>query len=365
MDGTTWNDLKALVDNIVVDEEVLKSSNLVLFGAGMNGSAAYEKLKNEYSVYAFTDNDPKYRDGTGAMYEGLEVIVPEKLIEVERVFVVIAVTGHHYKSVKEQLQTMGIPYMTYMELVLKRNFHKFQTVYDKLLVDEYSKRTYLNLLMSHITCDMAYLREVFVRNQYFEVPEFNLISPKEIFVDCGAYVGDSMERYVVNRAGVFGKIYCFEPTGRICEALGIRRERLIKEWALEEDQIVSEQKLVSAKNERKSFANPAAEETANRIVKDHGGASEIQIEAVSLDAYFADKEKPSFIKADIEGSEMELIKGAEQTIRNDRPLLAICIYHGVDDLYEIPLKLAELNPDYKMSVRQHMPNYHETVLYCY
>ena len=60
-----------------------------------------------------------------------------------------------------------------------------------------------------------------------------------------------------------------------------------------------------------------------------------------------------------------MLKGAEELIRSGKPLLAICIYHRIEDLYEIPMLLKQFRPDYKMSIRHHMPNYYETVLYCY
>ena len=105
--------------------------------------------------------------------------------------------------------------------------------------------------------------------------------------------------------------------------------------------------------------------TANRIVDESKELCK-EIQAVALDSFFENKQdKPTFIKADVEGSESDLIRGAEQIIRGNKPMIAICVYHQIEDLFEIPIRLKQLNPEYRMAVRHHMLNYHETVLYCY
>ena len=71
----------------------------------------------------------------------------------------------------------------------------------------------------------------------------------------------------------------------------------------------------------------------------------------------------TFIKMDIEGSELEALKGAQQTIQRDRPKLAICIYHKPEDMTDIPLYIKSLVPEYRLYVRHHSNRCSETVLY--
>ena len=71
----------------------------------------------------------------------------------------------------------------------------------------------------------------------------------------------------------------------------------------------------------------------------------------------------TFIKMDIEGSELNALQGAINTIRRDRPRLAICIYHSLEDLYEIPLWIKETVPEYRIYIRHHSDNEAETVVY--
>jgi hypothetical protein len=72
-----------------------------------------------------------------------------------------------------------------------------------------------------------------------------------------------------------------------------------------------------------------------------------------------------FIKMDIEGSEPEALKGSANTITARKPKLAICLYHRIEDFWEIPLYLHDLVPWYKLFVRHHTSIFDltETVLY--
>jgi hypothetical protein len=58
-----------------------------------------------------------------------------------------------------------------------------------------------------------------------------------------------------------------------------------------------------------------------------------------------------FIKMDIEGSEMEALKGAASTIKNRKPCLAISVYHKPEGIVTIPAFLQNLVPEYKFYLR--------------
>lgn len=60
----------------------------------------------------------------------------------------------------------------------------------------------------------------------------------------------------------------------------------------------------------------------------------------------------TFIKMDIEGAELDALRGAEELIKANKPKLAICLYHHVHDLWTIPLYVKSLVPEYKLFCRE-------------
>lgn len=74
----------------------------------------------------------------------------------------------------------------------------------------------------------------------------------------------------------------------------------------------------------------------------------------------------SFVKMDIEGSEIQALEGAKENISNQTPKLAICVYHKTSDFWDIPLLIKKYNPKYTLRLRHHhFLNCWGIVLYAY
>lgn len=110
------------------------------------------------------------------------------------------------------------------------------------------------------------------------------------------------------------------------------------------------------------------ENTILHFVQDGGAshvseeAQDLEVKALTLDNCISD-DKVTFIKMDIEGSELKALQGAKETIRRDKPKLAICVYHKKEDLIQIPLFIKELVTEYKLYLRHYSNSPNETVLY--
>ena len=63
--------------------------------------------------------------------------------------------------------------------------------------------------------------------------------------------------------------------------------------------------------------------------------------------------KVTFINADIEGGELDLLKSMRNIIAKYRPVLAICVYHKASDLIEIPQYIKEIDDSYCYILRKY------------
>ena len=91
-------------------------------------------------------------------------------------------------------------------------------------------------------------------------------------------------------------------------------------------------------------------------------AGELMIDTVSLDEFLEGK-KVDIIKMDIEGAELEALKGAQNLIKTNKPCLTVSIYHKPEDIIELPLYVYSLNKDYKLYLRHHTYGIFDTVMY--
>jgi len=91
---------------------------------------------------------------------------------------------------------------------------------------------------------------------------------------------------------------------------------------------------------------------------------ERNLDSIELDRFVVqNKTRIDFIKMDIEGAEPNALRGAEETIRRDRPALQICLYHSPEHLWEIPEYVKSLVPGYTFHIGHHGIIRTDTVLY--
>lgn len=86
------------------------------------------------------------------------------------------------------------------------------------------------------------------------------------------------------------------------------------------------------------------------------------IDSVKLDS-ISYPGKVSLIKMDIEGAEIDALKGARNLIKNNNPKLAICVYHRLEDLWNVPLSIMSISSDYTYYLRHHSPVIWDSVCY--
>ena len=92
------------------------------------------------------------------------------------------------------------------------------------------------------------------------------------------------------------------------------------------------------------------------------GVGESSAHVVPLDDILANQ-RVSFIKMDIEGAEPHALRGARNLIATQKPKLAICVYHHISHLWEIPAYIRQLVPDHRLFLRHYTNLEYETVCY--
>lgn len=218
----------------------------------------------------------------------------------------------------------------------------------KLLEDEKSKEVYRKMIEFKSTRKRKFFPDYSIDDQYF-TKEIIQISPNEVFVDCGAFTGDTIINFKKYSNDAFKYAICFEPD--------IENFTKLKEKLDKDTRIYFFQNAVDSECKEVLFKNGAGMESA--ISKE--GTSKIK--AVNLDS-IKECQDATFIKMDIEGAELDALKGAQNIIKNNKPKLAISIYHSESDMIQIIKYIHELVPEYKLYVRQHNIFETDTILYC-
>lgn len=199
------------------------------------------------------------------------------------------------------------------------------------------------------------MKQVETGPQYFPPEIKNRFSADEVFLDCGAEYGDSIEDFAKHTGNQFKAVYSFEMDDNVFEKLS--RNPLTKDSRIN---IIH----AGVSNEtRKVIYNKISR---TYIKKFYAAEREGEAELKAIDDLVADgtiKEKVTFVKMDIEGAEMDALRGMEKLMKRDRPKLAICVYHKPEDIWKIPLYIKSVVPGYTFILRHHSHDASETVLY--
>lgn len=233
--------------------------------------------------------------------------------------------------------------------------NKFVQTYE-WLSDKCSRRTMELYLDGHINWKPFPLLEVWrheeVENQYF-AQDIITLSDNEVFVDCGAYTGDTLIAFD-KRVSRFKKYYAWEPDAR-------RYGKLKRSINKVKGTVVHIKKGVWNETGTLCLAvSKGCGEVCDETKEEKGI---INIAVDTIDNMIDVEDKVTFIKMDIEGSELNALMGAKNTIIQNRPILAICVYHKKEDLITIPQYIKGLVTDYKFYLRTYYPYCSELVLY--
>lgn len=343
----------------------------VLFGAGSLCRSSLQRLvENGFRPVAISDNNSK---AWGTHLLDVPVISPSEAARQfgskAAFFVMIWNRSHRYVTTQDQLNDLGCQHVypaaplrwKYADTLLPFFLHDLPSkVFEEahairaafaLWSDDQSRKEYLDQVRYRALGDDAGLAAPDPEPSYFLDSLYSLRAG-EIFVDCGAYDGDTI-REVFRREPKTTKIIAFEPDPQNFAEI----KRLISSHPhIERRQIEAFPYGVGAKSEQIRFN---ATGDLGSTISETGNTT---IQVVSLDELVYDS-APTFLKMDIEGAETNALLGAEKTIKQYRPLLSICVYHRQSDLWRIPLWIQSAGPEYKHFLRTHETDGWQTVTY--
>lgn len=271
-----------------------------------------------------------------------------------------SVSGMVCKLMKNGISVENIYYFAELLIsnieseIFRQNKGKIEQVYNTL-GDSLSKYIYNSIFEVYMCGNIGILSRTKGSIQYFPVKGTNdeiedfYLSEDESFIDCGSFDGDTIREFKIRTSNKYKKIWAFEPDP----------ENFLKL----SDYVTGEQ------DERiKLFQSGAYNEDTTMFFTSNRGTSsaldqigEESIKVNKIDTLI--NEPVTFIKMDIEGAEKEALLGAKRIISEYKPKLAICIYHKIEDLWEIPLLMKRLNPDYHIYIRNYEDRTDETVCY--
>ncbi len=328
--------------------EYLAKTDLPVFIYGMGDGAL--KILRQFENYnipcsGFFASDEFVR---GHYFQGHLV---HRLSEIEKSvgdFVVVLAFAAGYPSLIEKVKDISDKHILFAPDVpvfgnnlftkafLSEHFNELKAVYN-MLSDEKSKEVFASTLEYKITGKITPLIDNWssINESYDNILK---LSDNEIYVDAGAYKGDTIAEFLNHTSNKYKKIYALEPDSHNFKKLVTSTENL--------DNVENINCAAWDSDTTLTFSDTAGRQAS---LSKKGKA----VKARSIDSIL-NGSKATYIKYDVEGSEKEALKGSENTIKKYSPKLTVALYHRSEDLFLLPLMIKELSPSYKLFIR-HFP----------
>ncbi len=262
--------------------------------------------------------------------------------------VILIAFGSQRKDVMEQILTLSRRHTVrcpdvpvYGDQIFNRKFmethlDELQEVYEHLS-DSQSRKVFSQVINFKLSGELSCLTACFSDKQ--EVFDKILrLGTQENYLDLGAYRGDTIEEFLSHTDGHYHQITALEPDRKTFlklreYAASLRNIQLFNMGIWQEDTDL----LFDASQGRGSSLRTTGKQS---------------IAVTAIDTLY--RRRPvSYIKADVEGAEAQALQGGAMVLRRDRPKLNLALYHRSEDLFQLPLLLLRICPDYDLYLRQH------------
>lgn len=329
---------------------------IYLFGASSTGRMFLEQVAEKFRICGILDNDTG-KWGEVWQVSGKEITVQGiQVLETSEKEDIVLIASTWYLDILKQMEAFGyqgkvFSFLSMRKVLgggsLKRSICEFEEHFDEvkdLLADEESVRILQAVLKKRKNAELDY-SDIKSGSAYF-LPDLIRRRKDAVYVDAGAYNGDTVKAFADFQNQEYKKVFAFEMDRKNYEAI---------DMCCFDDRVHFYPFGLWSEKRTFSFLSSEMASSLSEI-----GSQSAQV--ITLDEVV--KEEPvTLIKMDIEGAEKEALKGAEATIRREKPDLAICVYHKPEDIWQIPLLLADMVSGYKLYLRHHGDTIMDTVLY--
>lgn len=352
--------------------DLLGNKKIILYGGGRGFITFSVFVLRKYGLKAYAVLDRKFKSGD--YFYGIPAFSPFEYKptneEKENAVVVITVGKTEYhEEIFKCLRSLG-----FKNVILSTDIYEYHLLRPAVELEKKGFKYYLENKKQIMDCldlfsdDLS--REVFtcciqthmlrkpiqipiqpLEEQYFP-RDINLSKGYSRFINCGAYNGDTVKQ-LNTLHGKIEVLACFEPD--------LKNFELLTQYLCTKHNEIAQSVIafpcgVFSHEARLPFEGGNA---INSMISDKG---ESFIQCVALDHVFPNF-KPTFISMDVEGVELEALKGGEMLIKENKPDLAISVYHAPNHIWDIPFYIDSLNLGYKFYLRNYTSFISETVLY--
>ena len=348
------------LESVSVWERLKKAKNpILLYGMG-NGA---DKILSAFEQYGICCSGVFASDGfvRGHTFHGFSVLSYSEACHRFGNFVIVLAFAVFRREMLEWIAALSEKHELYAPDVpvvgeelftpeyLYKHYGKIQKVYD-FLPDKQSKLVYRNVLNFKISGKVEYLKKCETESEKI-YQELFVLQDRERYLDLGAYNGDTIREFIRYAPG-YEQIIALEPDEKNFKKLicFLEQQNIPRAKAY--------QYVAWSQREMLSFAGRAGRNSA----VSNAGTETVQAESID---HVLSGEPVTFIKMDVEGAEQEALLGGAKTLRQYAPKLKIAAYHRSGDMFELPLLIKKINPEYEIYFRHHpyIPAW-ETNLYC-
>ena len=314
----------------ICEKKGIKISDFFASDGFVRGHAFHGKTVLSYSAVK-----EKYGEGNFIVLLSFASSLPDVISNIKRI------------AAESELYAPDVPVSGY-NLFDMGFYVSHKTEFDRvrdLLADEQSRLVFDNVIKYKLTGKIEYLFECDseIDESYKDILHADAF---EYTADLGAYNGDTA-RQLAEYSPNLKEIYALEPDRR--------NFRKLSEYAECEERFkVLPYNLAAWNNSETLIFGAEGNRNSGVGQKPVNGktAKLTEVAASSLDNILSDDNRIDYIKFDVEGAEKEALEGCYKTIERFSPALLVSVYHRSEDLFALPLQLAERFPDYKLYLRK-------------